>query len=351
MYHLFNMNANLTPFVLTYWGRRGGGFRFFKETIGDLLEELSTASILVSLRSEVFSDLPDSFQARLINFDPKLSWHSNLPLSFSKSRQSRLRAFMLEQSATSIVVLMSHPSDCRIPSVFPSEFQLLRVVHDLRRHKGDIWPNPWAIKLILKAEKIVTLSDHIYNQLKVENKYRASLIRKQKPKVSQIVENLPDSYFLIIGRLKRYKNLQGIKGLSIPPVYGEIVVAGKGADRYSTKTNSVISIDRWLSDGEMEYLIKNSSGVLLIHSEASQSGILEQANFWGVPAVVTRVGALEEQLKKRGKGIAIEYPFTEQKLKEAILSVVDKCYEETPSQELIQDISMSNFLIDHFRLS
>ena len=345
------MNQNFTPFVLTYWGRRGGGLRFFNETIADLLEQLPTGLILVSVRAEVFSNLPDLVQNRLINFDPRLRWYSNFPMNFSKSRQARIRLFMTEHNASSILVLMSHPSDCRIPSVFPSEFYLIRVVHDLRRHKGDLWPNFWVLKLMLKADETIALSDYIYEKLNVKKKSQASLIRTQKPRVIQVSEDLPNPYVLVAGRLKRYKNLKSIKKLEIPSEYGEILVAGKGAARYSSQTNSIIAIDRWLSDAEIEYLIKNASAVLIIHSEASQSGILEQANYWGVPAVVTRVGALEEQLAKRGKGISLDFPFTDGELKEAILSVLDKCYDEIPSRKFNMDISMGHFLIDRFRLS
>jgi glycosyltransferase involved in cell wall biosynthesis len=39
--------------------------------------------------------------------------------------------------------------------------------------------------------------------------------------------------------------------------------------------------------------------VICLYKEASQSGIVEQAKYWGVPIIVSNVGGLPEQIRGR----------------------------------------------------
>ena len=111
----------------------------------------------------------------------------------------------------------------------------------------------------------------------------------------------PGTYFLDFGGLDRpYKGtsvlLQAVEGTSIPTVF-----AGKAGRKIEGK--NIVHIDRWLSDGEMHYLVKNARAVVVPYLISSQfSGCMALAFRFGVPVVAPFCPAFEGWIEEGKTG-------------------------------------------------
>jgi glycosyltransferase involved in cell wall biosynthesis len=191
---------------------------------------------------------------------------------------------------------MSSPGDLFLNDLQKLMIVTTRVIHDIEKHPGDFWPTKYVIQRLLEAQRIILLSDFIFDRVDHPRKYKSSLSRKNisfginKPEC-----NLPGKYLLFIGRFKTYKNLELLEEIIEAIPEKTFVVAGEGSGIFADKVN-VITIQKWLDDSEIEWLIKNAQVLLALYSEASQSGVVEQALFWRVPCLVSRNGGLPEQV-------------------------------------------------------
>jgi len=130
-----------------------------------------------------------------------------------------------------------------------------------------------------------------------------SMLRKGFFEESQKME-LPfpaGTYFLDFGGLDRpYKGtdvlLHAVQGTSLPTIF-----AGKAGRKLSGK--NIAHIDRWLSDGEMHYLVKNARAVVAPYLISSQfSGCMALAFRFGVPVVAPFCPAFEGWIEEGKTG-------------------------------------------------
>lgn len=277
----------------------------------ETLNEISLSSydqVIVSMQDINYFKIKNSFRRlHIINASaPDTSTVCNRISSIfireNKKSAKRILSLSRTYNLTSVVIVMSYPGDSVLKKLSKFGMQLTYVIHDLSRHPGDFWPNKKAINQMLKADRLIALSKYVFYQLDHPDKYLSSLSRRGDTVVTLKVHDIPASYFLIIGRLKKYKNLKLVaKAIDCFPEIN-FICAGIGSQKFSEKKN-VTTIDRWLLDEEMEYLIKNSRGLIAIYSEASQSGIVDQALYWKRPILISDKGALLEQIGTTGAGV------------------------------------------------
>ena len=110
---------------------------------------------------------------------------------------------------------------------------------------------------------------------------------------------------LFVGRIRKYKGLD-LLAKSWPLVSDpkkSLTVAGKGADTSRLQQVGANIVDKWLSNSEIEDLIRNSKLVVLPYIEASQSGVIALAHSLSTPVVVTPVGGLIDQISVGKNGL------------------------------------------------
>jgi glycosyltransferase involved in cell wall biosynthesis len=199
---------------------------------------------------------------------------------------------------------MPSPLDVLLRNTKNSKVVVWRVLHDAQPHPGDFWPNKLFIRYFLRSSNIITLSDYVSRRIGNIQVFQTNLYRNVKPKFKAFT--LPDDYVLIAGRAKKYKNIDEIiRVTSSFPDQTFVIMVSSRKTRIESRSNVVV-IERWLEDAELEFAIAKAKAVIAAHTEASQSGIIEQAVYWNVPVLVSNRGGLAEQIANGVDGIVIE---------------------------------------------
>lgn len=98
--------------------------------------------------------------------------------------------------------------------------------------------------------------------------------------------------------IKSYKNVQlSIYGAGYLQSYTALLA----------RCPNLIIKNRWIDDSEIPSMLQNSDILLLPYRQASQSGIVALAAYFGVPVICTDVGSLAEQVKHEQTGLVIPY--------------------------------------------
>ena len=135
---------------------------------------------------------------------------------------------------------------------------------------------------------------------------------------------------LIFGRMNNYKGLdilikaEPIISRVIPNI--KIIIAGRGEDidRYEETLNANKSFEvhnRFISDLEVANLFCRASVVVLPYVEASQSGVIPIAYYFGKPVVATNVGSISEVVDDGKTGLIVASQNPEQ-LGEALIKLL-----------------------------
>jgi glycosyltransferase involved in cell wall biosynthesis len=220
--------------------------------------------------------------------------------------RKHISAMTTQYQVNSIVIVMSHPGDLILNQLKESQIRVIRIIHDIRKHPGDFWPSKLELRYLLKVDEIIVLSRYVFETVNHERKVLSTLSRRKYVGSLSDIPGMPPSYILITGRFKKYKNLAMLEKVIINFPNVNFVCAGQGSTRFKDFKNVTV-LARWLSDSEMESLIKNAAGLVAIYSEASQSGVVDQAIFWRVPVLVSNVGALVEQARCQNTNLVCDH--------------------------------------------
>ncbi len=294
------MRSKVFPFVIIYWGSRGGGLRLAREAIVELAMT-SNQQILTSIREELIRDLIDLYPNRIFNCNPVIPT-SKLAMALNQSKRKKtrraLKEFINNSKSKRALIVMPHPWDISLSQYLGDQILIYRIIHDLKRHPGDIWPSGRTIRRMKKDSNLIALSDYTFNSLPKKKTIKASLARLKPsvvPTKPQEMGKEEDGYILIVGRNKRYQqNDQTVKLISA--VTKQRIITNSNIAKNQRVNPRITVIERWLSDPELEYLISHAGLVVCLYQEASQSGVVEQAKYWGIPIVVSNRGALSEQI-------------------------------------------------------
>jgi hypothetical protein len=279
---------------LVYLGHRGGGSQFAHAVYESLRSE-QTKLIVSDQSSEVFPaeairvpGIPSGVISNVI-FCLKLNRRKTLLQTI---------ADIIEKD--SIVFLMPHPID------FPLRRRLKKnskytVIHDAKRHKGDIWPLSLTIRRLAKAPGTkIFLSNHVYQATKKFIVGDASVLPLLMGKIVDDPYLNRDIDIAILGRHKKYKNVAFQLRLidELGAQFSIFASVPPGTQKRLKPRAGLVIREGWLSTSEFQQILQRSKSIILTHSEASQSGLIVDAIRFGVCPVVPNIPGLEEQARK-----------------------------------------------------
>lgn len=173
-----------------------------------------------------------------------------------------------------------------------------------------------AKKFFRKVSKFLVLSKESYytfknNQPEYAHKLITMNLGAHLPNDNESVpveveELINRPFYLFFGRIDKYKGIENLllayKNSSC--IY-PLVIAGNGKLTEREKVllgecNNVTLINRYILDGEMKWLIKNSMAVCLPYIEATQSGVIPLAYYYRKPVLVSNLVGLT-QFVEEGK--------------------------------------------------
>lgn len=216
---------------------------------------------------------------------------------------------MLNNDKTTIAVF--HDGIRWHPSRYKSIYAFLSKIYYLFLQK----------KALVSSSYIVLFSNLIRDEM-VEHYPKI----KQKVSVLPLGAHIPDvnplrpsevvdgkRFLLFFGRIDEYKGIGTFLKAFDKCESGKIkfYIAGKGVLSDEEKilisnNDDVTLINRYISDEEMVWLFLNSNGVVLPYIEASQSGIIPIAYFFGKPVVVSNVPGLTQFVIENKTGFICE---------------------------------------------
>ncbi len=315
--------------AIIYWGSRGGGPRQLLNLVKSIEKNGQGVFVYISSNNEllqdfrivpstnlVITDLPKGKVRLLIDFPQKIRVVQNVLKD------------LMSKEITRVYFLMPHPWDLTLAKRLMKfrEMQVWRGIHDLKRHPGDIWPNVFTTKkLIRDSSTLVCFSDYV----------QELLLKKGKPVLkSHLYEVLREPKLhssagsvLFIGRIRKYKGLE-LLSKTWPLVRTEnksLTIAGEGNLPSEINHLEADIINRWLSNSEIEKLIRKTSVVVLPYTEASQSGVIAIAHSLSTPVVVTPIGGLVDQVLNGTNGL-VSTDATPQSLASAIDSALTRSW-------------------------
>jgi glycosyltransferase involved in cell wall biosynthesis len=211
------------------------------------------------------------------------------------------------------------------PVLRRSGLRYLPYIHDAEPHPGDPgWLWDWRLNTELDAAiGAIALSDSV-----------AMALRRRRPGLPvhrlALGAHLPPALldhpapprpaageaplFLLFGRLRAYKGLDLLRDawplLRAHYPGATLLVVGEGDPEALAPGLAAlpgVRVEaRWLAEAEIPQLIAAADAVVLPYREASQSGVVALAHALGVPAVVTPMGGLAEQVRDGVDGAIAE---------------------------------------------
>ena len=286
---------------ILYLGQRGGGAQLALQISQELNQSAFFQLKSVGLRADnylanQFAELPTRF---IFNSGNSL-----------RSAMKVLR-YLLQPAKLLNDLNIGLGEICLVPMISPlgniverllesKGIAVVRFLHDARRHPGDIWPTNRVIKKIIKkSDTLICLSASVAEDVKKYNPSTRIGIYKHPVfnfTYSHSGFDLPNPYFLFIGRIRDYKGVENLlhaySGMEEPKP--DLVIAGEGKI-HNTLQIAFNHIPGWLRDEEVAELIHRAKVVVFPYIEASQSGLLPYCVANGKKVVITPLEGLLEQ--------------------------------------------------------
>jgi hypothetical protein len=342
------MGSDLSIGVL-YFGSSGAGVKF-TELLRDELSKDDKKIVIMARKKEL---LRGNHSEDLLVEIPKLRVLAALGVGRNKAQKQIFNKIKRDNIRT-IIIPMAHPWDLSFQELLQAEgVKIIRIIHDAKRHPGDIWPRTRDIERMCDADFVVTLSQFVASILKVQKRKLLVSCHPELKYGNQITpsnhQELARDYDLIIGRHKKYQNTRMVAKwwTSLPEQLKQgrkLVVAGRVG--YTTKVslstqNNLLVHNKWLSDFEFGKLVAGANRVICIYREASQSGIVSAAQSSQTPVLVSNVGGLPEQIESSGGGLVTKLESKDDwQIKYAELNNLtnQSTVYETPTRRFMNDV-------------
>lgn len=310
----------IIPRVLVwYWGTSGAGGRFALRLASELSVHMGNDNLALSLHKNTI------WRERFLEISSEVDFISGKAGSravFSMlgtlvPRFIRLCRQVRRFRPSVIVIPMNFGQAWPICSYFSLlGHKIIYVVHDATPHPGDYAPRLQKftqVRLIKSSRHLVALSKYVGATLSaypvIKNKKNLSIIPLSAHIVRRV--DLPRSApakpvrFLFLGRLLNYKGLDILADALAPLANRDdwrLTIAGHGREKqsvikwFSPLQQVNLNYLKTLNEDEIDELIQSHDVLICSYTESSQSGALVEALAFGVPSIVTPVGALSEQL-------------------------------------------------------
>jgi hypothetical protein len=281
-----------------YLGKRGGGISF-ANAVYELIPANFEKSIILSAKNHDVHYLNEPI---LLNGVPSgIIEYILFLLSRKKKKLFRNQVMTKINSNTSInIFAMPHPIDNLFRKLLKGDSKNFIVLHDARRHRGDIWPNRFFYKkLRLGANnECISLSSHVQEQLRKLYGIESFLL----PLVMSVFnyssgESRTKKYELgIFGRSKSYKNINYFLDFldSSQRTYN-VIIQGFAVPNKILRKHHVHWLPNYLDSKSFFELISQTKVVILPYSDASQSGLIPICAQLGTKILAKNVGGLMDQ--------------------------------------------------------
>ena len=242
---------------------------------------------------------------------------------------------------------------CEVLLRLPNKIKTVLAIHDARLHPSN---SSFFIRLVKsfskyaymynsykKVSKLLFMSestkkDFLKAHSKFINKCILLPLGAHVPNViSKKPEELffPSNYMLFFGRIDKYKGIGTLlrsykkiqKNVELP-----LVIAGNGKFTenelsllQSISSDKICVINRYIQDPEMVWLFMNASFLCLPYTEASQSGVIPIAYYFGKPVVVSDIKGLVQFVDEGKTGYIFK---TSNELEQILINMSnDKCLQ------------------------
>lgn len=310
------LTSNVAKAIM-YLGSKGAGVEFFKE-----IQQRVNFDLIVTNQKNT---LNVSAKTPLLMIKISENLIGYIFQYFFRARSMRKRLFqeLLSKKISTIFLPMASPFDLKL--ILKSRkygISVVFILHDSKRHPGDLWPlNLHIDQMISTADKLICLSNTVRDEILKKkiihsNSIRTSphpVINLQTSEIDEIkIENLPNEYILLIGRIRKYKNFENfIKAWQESGRKEKLVVAGAGKLRIrKSRFPSYRFINRWLTNDEIMKLIIGSKIVAFPYLEGSQSGIIPIVKEHRKIILVSELPGLLEQVSEYQNSYILEKDFT-----------------------------------------
>jgi glycosyltransferase involved in cell wall biosynthesis len=289
---------------LVYLGKRGGGALLAENAFRFGRESGLVNRIFVSSNNQLMHPYKDDFYLTRTPIVHSLGSLYKLPISLIVQICKSVH-WAISTRADLIVFVMPSPFDIVTMSVIRMfNRKIIFICHETSAHEGENWPTENAIsRRVKKSDLVVTLSQSESKKL-ANSPWVKNLKQLWHPVIDLPAPDCPPEVasldlakpvFLFIGRFKTYKGLQDLVAAWHGGLSGQLIIAGEG-NFVGAVENNTLMINRWLTDGEISFLLNLSDVVVFPYISASQSGLIPIARFKGKTIIATMQPGFTEQL-------------------------------------------------------
>lgn len=308
-----------TPRVLLlHWGSSGAGPRLLRV----FAESLASVDVSVLLSYARNADTAAALDSLALPSLTVVTYSSTVGLLLSGPRWLlaclRLRRFLRNHEVTVVVSpMLSLWQSLGLCVWRPRGVAYVSSIHDVRAHIGeeslirdscrDIEISAAAVVIVYSASAAVELAGIAPGKTILQTVHpafdggRGSISPRHRPPKGAIWT------LGFFGRIAPYKGIDlfteavGILRLAGAKVNAQIV--GDGVIDPQLDLHGVTVRSEWIDEDVINEVVASFDLLVLPYREASQSGVLAIAMAEGVPAVVTPVGGLVEQIAESGGGV------------------------------------------------
>jgi glycosyltransferase involved in cell wall biosynthesis len=293
------MNLVANRLVIVYLGRKGGGNHLTLHIIRELMKNDSIKDLTVVIYKNNYL----LKQYLLLKGCRLIILKSRVSSIFGLRREFKQDITYYETSHA--IFTMPSPFDAFTSYFFQKRnYKIVRIIHDARKHPGDLWPwNFWIKHMVKSAYSLITPSGHVASE--VLRLYGRDSIVYNHPvfdldSYGPSAISLPSEFTLLyVGRIRKYKGIDNLIAAFklLPDHYSvKLLIAGEGKFHYELPKNCLL-VNRWLNEREIKHLIESAEVVIFPYTEASQSGLLPIVVNKSRKVVLTPLPGLIDQVK------------------------------------------------------
>ncbi|WP_100179990.1 MULTISPECIES: glycosyltransferase family 4 protein [Bradyrhizobium] len=308
--------------LIWHWGRRGGGVRYTYELVRELRKRPELELHLsLSRQGEIVADfdalgLPGYHVDTYTNVSSAILALLRVPIV-----RRRFWRYIQKHNISVVVCTMSHLWNVPVLWRRPRDVAYVFVLHDPKPHAGDdIAIRKWMLDTeIAASDGIVALTEYTQKSVTTNNSFPTERVWTAPLGVFPYAETrspapMPTGrkiQLLFFGRLLPYKGLDILlDAYKIMKREGKDVglrIIGPGdIEPYRAQIAGLEDVfvdNRWIPEEDVGAAFEGIDIVVAPYRGASQSAVLATSGAAGIPAVVTPVGGLAEQVLHEQTGL------------------------------------------------